>query len=137
MHSKLHRKGVVHHITPVSDRLTNGLCVIIEMDYDSETGPRTIPGNFTCRTLSVYLILKFFFFLLLYYPNGISPMEIRVAFPRESQLRQSHATQPTEHAGCSCVSIIHRTLTWTTRSLTCAQLLNARDCTRGWGVRTP
>ena len=118
MHSKLHRKGVVHHITPVSDRLTNGLCVIIEMDYDSETGPRTIPGNFTCRTLSVLCILnlKKFFFLLLYYPNGISPMEIRVAFPRESQLRQSHATQPIVHAG---------------RIFNVGTDVNACDCTQG------
>ena len=35
----------------------------------------------------------------------------------------SHATQPTVHAGCFSVSIIHRTLTWTTGSLTCAQML--------------
>ena len=45
------------------------------------------------------------------------------AFPRESQLRQSSTTQPTVHAGCFSVSIIHRTLTWTTGSLTCAQML--------------
>ena len=32
----------------------------------------------------------------------------------ESQLRQSYATQPTVRAGCFSVSIIHRTLTWTT-----------------------
>ena len=51
------------------------------------------------------------------------PWEIRVAFPGESQLRQSRATQPTVHAGCYSVSIIHRTLTWTTGSLTCAQML--------------
>ena len=38
----------------------------------------------------------------------------------------SHATQPTVHAGCFSVSIIHQTLTWTTGSLTCAQM-----CT--WG----
>ena len=44
-------------------------------------------------------------------------------FPGESQLRQSRATQPTVHAGCFRVSIIHRTLTWTTGSLTCAQML--------------
>ena len=54
---------------------------------------------------------------------GILPWEIRVAFLRESHLRQSRATQPTVHAGCFSVSIIHRTLTWTTRSLTVAQML--------------
>ena len=36
---------------------------------------------------------------------------------------QSRATQPTVHAGCFSVSIIHRTLTLTTGSLTCAQML--------------
>ena len=65
----------------------------------------------------------FFFFLQLYPPIGISPMGNRVAFPGESQLRQSRATQPTVHAGRFGVSIVHRTLTWTTESLTCAQML--------------
>ena len=41
---------------------------------------------------------------------------------KESQLRQSRATQPTVYAGCYSVSVIHRTLTWTTGSLTCAQM---------------
>ena len=53
---------------------------------------------------------------------GFLPREIRVAFPGESQLRQSRATQPTARAGCFNVSIIHRTLTWTTGSLTCAKM---------------
>ena len=30
---------------------------------------------------------------------GFLPWEIRVAFPGESQLQQSHATQPVVHAG--------------------------------------
>ena len=38
-------------------------------------------------------------------------------FPGENQPRQSRAAQPTVHAGCFSVSIIHRTLTWTTGSL--------------------
>ena len=59
----------------------------------------------------------FFFFLQLYCPNGFLPWEIQVAFPWKSQLWQSRATQPTAHAGCFSVSIIHQTLTWTTRSL--------------------
>ena len=44
-------------------------------------------------------------------------LEIRVAFPGENQPRQSRATQPTVHAWCFSVSIIHQTLTWTTWSL--------------------
>ena len=35
----------------------------------------------------------------------------------------SHTTQPTVHAGCYSVSIIHRTLTWTKGPLMCAQIL--------------
>ena len=54
---------------------------------------------------------------------GFSSWEIRVAFPGKSQLRQSRAAQTIVHAGYFSVSIIHRTLTWTTGSLTCAQVL--------------
>ena len=36
---------------------------------------------------------------------GFIPGENRVAFPRECQLRQSRATQPTVHAGYFSVSI--------------------------------
>ena len=43
---------------------------------------------------------------------GLLPWEIQVAFRRESQLRKSHATQSTVHAGCFSVFIIHQTLTW-------------------------
>ena len=56
-------------------------------------------------------------------PLGFLPWEIQVAFPGESQLRQSHATKATVHAGCFSVSIIHQTLTWTTGTLTCAEML--------------
>ena len=59
--------------------------------------------------------------LLFHFLQQYCPREIRVAFPGESQLRQSRATQPTVHAGCFSVSAIRRTLTWTTGSLTCAQ----------------
>ena len=54
---------------------------------------------------------------------GFLPWEIRVAFHGKSQLRQSCATQPTVHAECYGVSMIHRTLTWPTGSLTCSQML--------------
>ena len=51
----------------------------------------------------------------LYCPNGIfSHGKFGLLFPGESQL-----SQPPVHAGCFSVSIIHRTLTWTTGSLTC------------------
>ena len=56
-------------------------------------------------------------------PLGFLPLEIRVAFSEESQLRQSRATKAMVHTGCFSVSIIHRTLTRTTGSSTCAQLL--------------
>ena len=54
---------------------------------------------------------------------GFLPWEIQIAFPGERQLQQSRATQPTVRAGCFSASIIHQTLTWTTGSLTCAQML--------------
>ena len=60
--------------------------------------------------------------------------EIHVAFSGESQLRQSRAIQPTVHAGCFSVSKIHPTLTWTTGSLTCAQML--KHAIAHGGVRT-
>ena len=56
-------------------------------------------------------------------PLGFLPLEIRVAFSEESQLRQIRATKAMVHTGCFSVSIIHRTLTRTTGSSTCAQLL--------------
>ena len=60
---------------------------------------------------------------------------MRIAFPGENQLRQSHATQPTVHAGWFNVSIIHRTLTWTAGSVTCARML--MHAIAHGGVRTP
>ena len=66
---------------------------------------------------------------------GFLPWEIRVAFPGESQLRHSRATQPTVHAGCLSVSINHQTLTWTTGFLTCAHML--MHAVAHGGVRTP
>ena len=54
---------------------------------------------------------------------GFLPCKIRVAFPGESQLRPSRAIKPTVHSGCFSFYIIHRPLTWTTGSLTCAQML--------------
>ena len=71
-------------------------------------------------SLQIYFFFSFFNCLV---PVGFLPWKIRVAFPGESQLRQSRATQPTLHAGCFSVSIIHRTLTWTIGSRTCAQML--------------
>ena len=56
----------------------------------------------------------------------------------------SRATQPTVRAGCFCVSIIHRTLTCTTGSLTCTQLLVvvafsslARIFGECWNIHSP
>ena len=64
-----------------------------------------------------------FFFFTTVLSQWYFPWDIRIAFPGESKLRQSRAAQPTLPAGCFSVSIIHRTLTWTTGSLTCAQML--------------
>ena len=64
-----------------------------------------------------------FFFNNCIVPLAFLPWEIKVAFPRERQLWQSRVNQPPVHAGCFSVSIIHRTLIWTTGSLTHAQML--------------
>ena len=59
-----------------------------------------------------------------------------VALFGKSQLRQSRATQATVPAGCFIVSIIHRTLIWTTAGfLAWAQMLMHAIAHRG--VRTP
>ena len=85
-------------------------------------------SKLSCIWLSSSTLCTFLFYLLFTFyncivPVGFFPWEIRVAFPTESQLWQSRATQPTVHAGCFSVSIIHQTPTWTTGSLTCAQML--------------
>ena len=72
--------------------------------------------------VTTVLVLIPFFLNNCIVPMGFLPWEIRVAFPGESQLRQGRVTQLTVHAGCFSVSIIYRTLTWTTGSLTCAQM---------------
>ena len=83
------------------------------------------------KTAKIYEL--FFFFYNCIVPMRFLPCEIRVAFLGESQLRQSRATQPTVHAGCFIVSIIHQTLTWTTGSLTCAQMLMHAIAHGGYG----
>ena len=84
------------------------------------------------------LAINFLNFLKFYnciIPVRFLPRKIRVAFLRESQQRQSNTTQPTVHAECFNVSIIHRTLTWTTGSLTCVHML--MHAIAHGGVRTP
>ena len=51
------------------------------------------------------------------------PWENRVVFPGESQLRQSRAIHLAVHAACFSVSLSQGTLTWTTGSLTSAEML--------------
>ena len=81
-------------------------------------------GQWELDYLLDLLLLLLFFILQLYCPFGVRPMgKIRVAFPGESQLRQSRATQPRVHAGSVSASIFHPALTRTTGSLTCAQIL--------------
>ena len=96
----------------------------------------------TCETVTLIRkpsdLLRMTFLLLLFYNCIVQmrflPWEIRVAFSGESQPRQSRATQPTVRTGCFSVSKIHRTLTWTTGSLTCPQML--MQAIAHGGVRT-
>ena len=71
---------------------------------------------FITHSIIIDTSFSFSFFLLVYTllsQWGFIPWKIRVAFPKESQLQQSRATQPTLmklHAGSFRVSIIHRRL---------------------------
>ena len=87
--------------------------------------------------------IYYFYFFICIVSMGFLSWEIQAAFPGESQLQQSCITQPPVHAGCFSVSIIHRTLTWTTGPLTCVQMLlhaiahwvvwtHVRECTESW-----
>ena len=75
----------------------------------------------------------------LHCPNGISPVGNSGCFPRgkpaatESRY-QTSGTCWVFFCVCVCVSVIHRTLTWTTGSLTWAQML--MHATAHGGVRT-
>ena len=75
---------------------------------------------------AIFLFFFYFFYFLIFptvfVPMGLLPWEIQDAFPGESQLQESHTTQPTVHAECFSVSLNHHTLTWTRGSLTCAQM---------------
>ena len=110
--------------------------------HESQTQRR--PGCWERKGSSGLLFKMLFFFFLFFYNCivliGLLPWEIRVSFPRESQLQQRHATQPMVHARCFSVSIIHQTLMWTTGYLTCAQVLiyvSAHGVDGGGGVSTP
>ena len=85
--------------------------------------------------LCVVRLLTSRFFYNSFVPMRFLPWDIRVAFPGESQLRQSRATQPTMPAGCFSISIIHQTFTCSTGSLTCAQKLV--HAIADGGVRAP
>ena len=54
-----------------------------------------------------------------------------VAFPGESQLRQSRATQPGVHAGCFSVSMIHANSDMDYGIFNVRTDVNARDGTLG------
>ena len=79
--------------------------------------------NMEKKNLLLLLTGIFFFFWQLYHPFWISPIANLVAFRGGSQPWQGHASQPTMHAGYFSVSIIYQTLTWTTGSLLCTQML--------------
>ena len=67
-------------------------------------------------------LLLLYFFTTLSSQWNFSHRKFGLLSPRESQLRQSRVTQPTVRAWCFSVFTIPRTLTWTTGSLTCAQM---------------
>ena len=62
---------------------------------------------------------------------GFLSREIRVDFHGESQLQQSRATQPTEHAGCFCVYINPPKSDMDYRIFNMRTDVNACGCTQG------
>ena len=80
--------------------------------------------------LFVWWVFVVVFFVCWFFCNCIVPLEFL-----SQQLRQSRAIQRTVHSGCFSVSIIHRSLTWITGSLTCAQIL--MHAVAHGGVGTP
>ena len=73
---------------------------------------------------SSFFLHKKLFYIDNFY-NCIVPKdhwEIRVAFSRGKPAATESRYQTTVHAGCFSVSLIHRTLMWTTGSLTCARM---------------
>ena len=99
----------------------------------------TLAVNRLGRVLFLALFVFVFFYTLLSQSEFL-PCEIRFAFPKESQLQQSRATQSQlikTHAGSFRVSVIHRTLTRTTGPLTCVGHYSyACEYTRGLGTPT-
>ena len=73
----------------------------------------------------IIIIIFYFYVLHLYCPNDISPMGNSGCFP------WGKPAATTVHAGYFSVSIIHQTLTWTTGSLMCAQILMHANAHRG------
>ena len=71
----------------------------------------------------------FILFIQLYRLNGISPTG-NMGYLSWGKPAATRVTLPSLLAGCFSVSIIHWTPTWTTGSLTCADI-NACDC--AWG----
>ena len=75
-----------------------------ETSRSCRQNPRNLIPKLTIFMQSCLFVLL----LQLYCPSGIPPM--------------ANSGCPPVRAGCSSVSIIHQTLTWTTGSLTCAQM---------------
>ena len=120
-----------YHTTNIHQITFNTVCFI---------KPWSLINHYTCvlawtgwwRWTEHRQMFVFCFFYNCIVPVGFLPWEVWVAFPGESQLQQSHATQPRVHARCFSVST--KLWQWTMGSLTCTQMFN--ECTGG-GVQTP
>ena len=93
---------------------------------------------FLCLARTLFSFFFFSFFPLTFYncivPMGFLPWEIRVALPRERQLRQIRATQPMVHAGCFECFHNPPNSDMDYRIFNVSTNVSAFDCTRG--VRT-
>ena len=84
----------------------------------------------TPALFAVNILYFVYLFTTVIVPLTFLPWKIRVAFPGESQLRLSRATQPTVHAACFSVSIPNSYTDY--RIFNVRTDIDACGCTRGY-----
>ena len=90
----------------------------LNASIDERTMHSSVRSTVVVGVILVHFILFYFIFLTLYYPFR----EIRAATPGYLQQPQEQRYPVLQvHDGSFRVSVIHRTETWTTGSLTCVR----------------
>ena len=116
---------------PLSDVISPHGCNFHKHADDTELSQSAYPDEFgsvqtgiqTC--IEDVLLFTFFFFLILF-TTVLSQWDFshgKFGLLSLGKVSCGRDALPSMHAGCFCVSIIHRKLAWTTGSLTCAQMI--------------